>query len=740
VNDSLLIHKPDHGAESDLQHASESYVRNHACSIVRSVVAPPESHPISESSPVIHHRAPRHLFAACLLAASLAAPLSFGQPAATAPHAAPTQELEPLIAKYRQHLTTLSNPFFEGRAPGTKGNRVAADYIEFQLRRLGLQPAFSTEIRNDHDEVTSTTPRSNFRQVFTAPPSQRPGDSTKVTHEEVSYQVHAGDAPTTLKAGTDFSVIGYSGSGHLTGDLVFAGYATRNEDKQYDTFFGEPKLDGKIAIVLRFEPMDAKGHSLWAESGWSPASALDSKLRAVERAGAAGIILVNPPGADDDRIHRLEGLELSGSRGNGNKIPVVMMSIDAADRLVHAADAKGRSLRELREAADSLKQETEGIVPLPHAKLTLNVAVERVPLLTDNVGAILPGKGALADEFIVIGSHYDHVGYGYFGSRDPNPKGKLHPGADDNGSGTSGNLLTASRLVEAYEKLPEGAQARSILFLWFSAEESGLIGSKFYVKHPIVPIEKHALMLNMDMIGRLREGKMELGGIGTAEGFEEWLKPYIDGSGLKIKATRSGYGPSDHASFTGVQVPTLFFFTQLHKEYHTPADTIDTINFEGAVQVADLCYRIALDAAVRPQGFKFANGDAKPEQPKAEAKADGKNDGEKKDDAPQAPPGRAGVSVRFGIAPGDYSGEEPGVLIGEVMPDLPAAKAGLKEGDVMLKWNDTELKDVGSWMPLLTKAKPGDVVTIVYRRKVDGQMKEFTTKATLVASVRRSPQ
>lgn len=641
-------------------------------------------------------------------------------------------DMGPLLTEYRQHLTTLSNPFFEGRAPGTDGNRLAASYIERHVKKLGFLPAFPTITKNAAGEVEKTEPNTSWRQVFTAPPSTRPGDSTKVTMQDVSF----GDDSAKLEAGKDFAVLGYSGSGEVSGDLAFAGYATRNEDKEYDTFFGGAKLDGKIAVVLRFEPMNEAGKSLWAESSWSGSAALDSKLRAVERAGAAAIILVNPPGADDARVGKLEGLELSGSRNNSNKIPVIMMSQEAAERLVKASDEQGRGLLELRKLADALPKETSGIIDLPKGKATINVKVERVPLLSDNVAAILPGKGALAEEYIVIGSHYDHVGYGYFGSRDPNPRGKIHPGADDNGSGTSGNLLVASRMAKAYANLPEGAQARSILFMWFSAEESGLVGSRFYTKNLIAPVEKHTMMLNMDMIGRLRDGKLELGGVGTAEGFEDWLKPYIENSGLTIKATKSGFGPSDHASFTGIKIPTLFFFTQLHKEYHTPADTYETINFEGGVQVSDLCYRIALDAAQRSEPFKFSDGNTKTEEtPAAE---------EKKADAGDAPrpagPGGVGVGVRFGIAPGDYSGEEPGVLVGEVFPDLPAAKAGLKEGDLMTKWGDVVLKDVGGWMPLLGKAKPGDVVKITYLRKVDGKMKEFTTDCTLVARARPAAQ
>jgi len=345
---------------------------------------------------------------------------------------------------------------------------------------------------------------------------------------------------------------------------------------------------------------------------------------------------------------------------------------------------------------------------------------------------------------VVIGAHYDHVGYGLWGSNGgEKAAGQIHNGADDNGSGTTGLMELARRFGALKNR-----EGRRIVFIAFSGEEHGLDGSRFYCKEPLFPLDKTTTMLNLDMIGRTKPVNIDWLGLFGQKGFQEWLQPYIESSGLTVKQTKSGFGPSDHASFTGVKVPTLFFFTQLHKEYHTPLDVVDTINFDGAVQVTDLAFRIAFDAARRPEAFVFSTGEPKADSPAAEKPAEKKDepakDEAKKDEpARENRPGNVGglsVGVRFGIAPGDYAGEEPGVLVGEVFPDLPAAKAGLKEGDLMTKWNDTELKDVAGWMPLLSKAKPGDVVKITYRREVDGEMKEFTTDCTLVARAPRPQQ
>jgi len=641
-----------------------------------------------------------------------------GAPSAVGGHAPATPEaLAPDIEQYRQHITTLSNPFFEGRAPGTTGNRLAADYIEFNYRNLNLTPAFPSEATQPSG-IVETVERTSYRQPFTAPPSARPGDSVKLRSQEVGYA--AAGQTTTLVADQDFKALGYSGTGDVTGSLAFAGYAINSVTNEYETFTDETDLTGKVVMLMRFEPMDEDGHSLWVENrdmAWSFSAALEPKLRLAADHKAAGIILVSPPGADDERTGKLEGLDLGGRQF---KVPIVMMSIEAADALVRTADTEGRTLMDLRRIADA----GGGIIDLPKAQATLTISLERVPLLTDNVGAILPGRGDLADEFIVIGSHYDHVGYGYFGSRDRDARGKIHAGADDNASGTSGNLLIARRLTEVYAGLPEETPARSILFLAFSAEESGLVGSKFYVKNPIVPIEQHYLMLNMDMIGRLREGRIEVGGVGSADGLTEWTTPYWDSSGMKVKTMKRGPSNSDHASFYGVKVPVLFFFTGMHPEYHTSKDVVSTINFEGGAQVADLVCRIAIDAALRPETFPFSDG------------SDGSGDKASEPADPHAAPQAAGpvggTGVRFGIAPGDYSGETPGVLIGEVMEGLPAAKAGLKAGDLMMKWNGSELRDVEAWMPLLQAAKPGDKVVITFIRDKE----THTTEVTLVARSR----
>ncbi len=622
---------------------------------------------------------------------------------------------------YKQHIFTLTNPYMEGRAPGTEGNRHAADYVEWYYRKAGLQPAFTPDVAGEGAAMEPDG--KSFRQRFIAPPSQRPGDSVKLNAQ--GTKVLAGAVEQVLVAGTDFATLGFSSTGNANGNVIFTGYAIEEGEDDYSSIPRDAegkkiRLDGNIAMVLRFEPMDDEGKSKWSSSRWSPAADLTSKIDALIDLGASAVVLVNPPGADDKRATELGDLSM-GLSGRARKVPVIMLANAAADAFVRKADGSGRSLLELRQLADDVKTPQQ-YVELSNAMLDINVDIERVPLWTDNVGAVLPGSGSLRDQYIVIGSHYDHIGYGYFGSRSGEKgRGVLHPGADDNASGTSGNILLAGRLAEAYkamEKDAPGEPRRSILFIAFCAEESGLNGSVHYVNNPIVPLEQHTLMINMDMIGRLRDGKLELSGVGTGDGLADFIKSYTDSSGMTVASKPSGLGPSDHASFAQSNVPVIFAFTGLHEEYHRITDTPDTINYDGAVEVADLLYRIALDISTYEPGFPFTT-------------ATGSKPGESSKNNNDQGQGQStrGVGVRFGVAPGDYSGNEEGVLIGEVLKDLPAEKAGLKAGDLMIRWNEKPLIDVEGWMGMLSQHKPGDKVAIVYIR--DG--KESSTEATLVS-------
>lgn len=634
------------------------------------------------------------LGAATVWAAGLAALVHAGETDLARPPVAvdASAGADPLAAttdderRFRAHVLTLSNLFFEGRAPGTRGGELAAEYIEWWLKHAGLMPAFGGAVASE----------PSMRQPFAV------SGEVRVTGAEASWTI--GEAGRTLRAGEEFNVLGVSGNGAAAGPLAFVGYSIVTGPDDYSSFGPHDDLKGKIAIVLRYEPMTADGTSAWQDlSGWTHHASLLPKLRAVEERGAVGIVLVNPPGAKDPRAERLETAQRTRF-GSPVGVPVIMLSNEAADALVKQSDAKGRALTDLRKEADAPGQ--HAAVDLGSATLAFKTALEVEKIPTWNVAGIIPGRGALADRFVIIGAHYDHLGFGHFASRGgPDADGRIHPGADDNASGTAGALLLAERLKREYDALPEGADARSVLIIAFSAEESGLIGSRKFVENlpPVVGAASRIdAMINMDMIGRAKEGKVEVGGVGTAEGFAEWLAPHFAKSGLKVETSRGGQGPSDHASFYQAEVPVLFFYTGLHEQYHAPTDVADLVNVADGARIANLAGDIALAIAQREGAMKFqATGTVSRGTLR-------------------------GVSVRLGIAPGNYADDQPGVAVGEVYPETSAALAGIRKGDRLIRWGGEELADVGSMMERLGAHKPGDIVEIVVVR--DGKEIPFQVK------------
>jgi hypothetical protein len=333
-----------------------------------------------------------------------------------------------------------------------------------------------------------------------------------------------------------------------------------------------------------------------AEHGrWTNAAGFTPKLQAAEAQGAVGIILVNPPGVDDPRAG-----EIPTGRQNRQRvsIPVAAVTTTALDRMLEAGRLNATSMQ-LREGAD--KQ--GGVLPLG-MQASLKAVISQEQRTADNIGGLLRGRGALADEIVVVGGHIDHLGMGVYGSR--RGRGELHPGADDNASGTAAVIMLADRLVPWMNSLPAGTPARSILFLGLNAEEAGLDGARHYVDNPIAPIETHTLMINFDMIGRVAGKRLQILGSQTGEGLKEWLTELDEQSPLVLNAhDRLNLG-SDHIPFIGKQVPALFaIIDPLHADYHTPDDVAWKINRVDAVHVVDLFEAILQGGALRPERHTF---------------------------------------------------------------------------------------------------------------------------------------
>ena len=304
-----------------------------------------------------------------------------------------------------------------------------------------------------------------------------------------------------------------------------------------------------------------------------------------------------------------------------------------------------------------------------------------------NVAGMLEGSDpVLKNEVIIIGAHYDHLGRGGEGSGSLAPRsGDIHYGADDNASGTAG-VLELARLFTAQKPRPK----RTILFIAFSGEEEGLLGSNYYVNHPLLPLANTVAMINMDMIGRMKDSRLIIGGVGTAKEWRDMMAADADKS-FQLTLTEDGFGPSDHSSFYAKQIPVLFFWTGTHNDYHKPSDTFDKINYDDEARILEMVARIVnqLDAADKRVTYTTA----------------------KSDPAPRT----GGFRVYLGTIP-NYADSNDGLLLDGVRDDSPAAKAGLKAGDKVVKIGDHDIRNVYDYTAALGEMKAGEEYVFEVKR------------------------
>jgi hypothetical protein len=303
-----------------------------------------------------------------------------------------------------------------------------------------------------------------------------------------------------------------------------------------------------------------------------------------------------------------------------------------------------------------------------------------------------------AENTIVIGAHYDHLGVGDQGSSlAANSEGIIHNGADDNASGTSG-LVELAR----YYANNRYTEKNNFLFILFSGEELGLIGSKYFCDNPTIDFKKVNFMLNMDMIGRYRDDKgLTIGGYGTSSFWGKNIPQITKNLYIKYNIDSTGVGPSDHTSFYLKNVPVLFFFTGSHSDYHKPSDDTGFINFKGEAKILELAQAIIKQADASPK-LDFVQTSN-----------------------PHAGSTRSTFKVTMGIMP-DYSFDKGGVKIDGVSKDRPAAKAGLQAGDVLIKLGEYDTKDVQEYMKTLGKFEKGQTVEAEIKRGNEKMLVKIT--------------
>ncbi|HXE90186.1 MAG TPA: M20/M25/M40 family metallo-hydrolase [Terriglobales bacterium] len=554
--------------------------------------------------------------------------------------------------RYRGHVKVLAADRMEGRGAETKGLARAGRYIEREFQRLGLKPMGEN---------------GTYEQSFlvTTGARLRPQNSLVVTRNGARHQ---------LKLREDYIPLSFSSVGSVSGPLAFVGYGASAEEFGYDDYTHFDVKD-KVVVVLRREP--PAFHEKSGRQGPTHHAHLITKAINARNRGAKAVILVNGNlgKGEQDLLLRFE--RLAGPEDVG--IPIVQVKNAVADSWLEAA---GASLSQLQREIDEKSEPRSRSLP-DSLQVSLRVEIEKLRSRVHNVLAYLPGK---SEEYVVLGAHYDHLGRGGANSLAPSQTGQIHHGADDNASGTAG-LLELARVFS----VERGKLERGILFAAFAGEELGLLGSAHWVKHPTLPLDKAVAMLNMDMIGRIRDGKVYVGGVGTGSNLRPLVEAALRRHRLTVDYSSSGYAASDHTSFITQRIPALFFFSGLHSDYHKPSDTWEKIDAPAAANLLDLVADITeqLAAAERPQFVKV----------EAETRGAG------------SPSASGGYGPYFGSIP-DFGEVETGVRFADVRPGSPAAKAGLLPGDILIQFGETPVKNLYDFTYALRRSKVGDVVEV----------------------------
>jgi len=625
-------------------------------------------------------------------------------------------------ARLRSDLEYLSSDTLAGREPGTDGIDLAANHIANAFRELGL-----------NTELVDGRPFQPFEIKLGA----------KATSAEENYLTlqRKGQARIRVELDKGMRPLAIGASGKAQGKLVFAGYGITAPQLNYDDYAGLD-VSGAIVMLIRKMPSEGGDANPFNQRANAKFAFFATKVQNAVDHGAAAVLIVNDPASvqaqidqlqrrlDGERqrlktieqsladapegvekirrslrqkrkdaeqqLNRLEeqlvdsragllGVDEAGGVGSPAKIPVLSLSREVANDLLSQVDAAGEASPmgiDAIEVAinDDLQPRSRA---MQDCHIQLQTGIDAAIVTTSNVIGTLPGKGDLAGESIVVGAHYDHVGMGGYGSLAPGTIA-IHNGADDNGSGTVTMMEVARRVTARVHDL---ASHRRLVFIAFSGEERGLLGSKHYVAQPLFPLETTAAMINLDMVGRLKDNELTVYGTGTATEFDGLLDRLNQQGGFNLLRVASGYGPSDHTSFYEAKVPVLFFFTGLHNDYHRPSDDFDKIDLGGLARITD----IVTDATAALATEK---------RPTYQATEPGARI-------------RRQLTVFLGIR---MRNEADSVFVSEVYQNSPAMQAGFQIGDQVAQIAGKTIRHSDGILEALRKRRPGDQLKVDVKR------------------------
>lgn len=544
-----------------------------------------------------------------------------------------TRLAERPVDRYIADVAWLADDDRTGRGIRTSGLAASADWLEEQFKQIGLEPAGGD---------------GSYRQSFDAVYEVQRGINS-------SLVIDGESVPSD-----NFVIPGFSANSTLSAPVIFAGWGIKSDEHEIDDYEGLD-VEGHIVLVRRYTPDGGvfEDSSLQRRFG-----DLRYKAFMAREHGAIGLLVADLPLNSDEEEPALPNLRIDSQGSAG--IPVAVITRDWAESLINS----DQSINFTAELIVSTRQ-IDNIV----GRLS---ASDRIP------GAVL------------IGAHYDHLGFGGSGSLTPEVS-EPHNGADDNASGTAA-LLEAARVLSNRTDILR----RDVVFVAFTGEEAGLLGSSYLTQNPPAGTAPAGLvaMLNMDMVGRLRNNRVAVLGSDSAEEWDEVVQPVCDKLRIECQLGGDGYGPSDQTPFYAAGVPVLHFFTGTHAEYHKPSDDIGLINAAGGVKIANL----AAEVAANLSGIDTLTYRAS--------------------EAPAPMGDMRGYGASLGSIP-DYAGSSetrPGMLLSGVRAGGPAEDAGLQRGDLITELAGREVRDIYDLMFILQEVKPGEQGNIVYER--EGEMVE----------------
>lgn len=542
----------------------------------------------------------------------------------------------------------LASDSLKGRKPGTPEINIAAAYILDHFKANGLRPLAENGFQ--------------YFEIVT--------DVSLGTRNKLAVDGFEG----TLKK--DFIPLAFSSNGEVTAEVVFTGYGfdIDIDSLKWNDYKGLD-VKGKWVMIFRADP-DLEN----SDSKFIPFSDVRSKILTAKDKGVAGVLLVSPKGLDkDDKLMSLVAENNEVTSG----IPIINIKREIADRILKKTGFDADSLDAIIVSKKTPMSLSTGVT------FAGSVDVIQKNEKTANVIALLESKDpGLKDEYLVVGAHYDHLGFGGPGSGSRMPDtNAVHNGADDNASGTA-MIMELSKSLAAEKKHLK----RNIIFVAFSAEEIGLIGSKYFINHPPVDIKKIKAMFNFDMVGRFDKEKntISISGTGTSVEADTILRMQEAQLPFKVVHSPDGYGPSDHAAFYASNIPVFYFNTGVHTDYHTPLDDTEKLDFDTEKLVGDFAAKVilAVDDLDKPLTFKES----------------GKKEGA----------GRSGrkLKVTLGIMP-DFAGtEKKGLRVDGVTKDAPADRGGMKKGDIIIGINGMPVGNIYEYMSRLSKLKHGMTISV----------------------------